>query len=254
MSRFVVPSCIVLALTAFVGCSLEGGRVADGDQSALDGSVSFRLLTTSSVQIDSVGYEVDNLLGADSVIGSFTVPADPSLHVPVLGVQSLSPGDYGLTLSAIGTRLDGTSIPCTSIRTAFRVNGGSDTFIGDISLSCIVQVDPTTVPTADVPLDTVPATDESVVETFSYGPRTAQGENVGGACWFPAIALNVDHTNAAVHYSWTVMPDGTFTLNSSNTSGSYRCASAGDKTLTITGTLNGQSSMKSFTVSCAPCP
>lgn len=264
MSRFVLPSCIVLALTALVGCSFEGGLVARDEPSGTDGSVSFRLLVSSNFQLDSVSYDVSTELGADVDSGAIALLDDPSAHVPVLTVQSLSSGDYGLTLSAWGRLGDGTSVPCTSVRTGFHISGGSDTFIGDISLSCTAntqvdtgsskQVDTASNPTTHVVLDTVASTEGNLVETFSYGPRIVQGENVGNTCWFSSIALNIDHTNEAIQYSWTVMPDGTLTLNSSNTSGTYRCSSAGDKTLTITAMLNGESSMKSVTVSCTPCP
>jgi hypothetical protein len=151
-------------------------------------------------------------------------------------------------------------VPCTSPAKTFPVTSGTNTSIGDLPLTCTIssQVDNSGSAMADVSVSTVNTTQNNIVETFTYGPRTVNGKSVGGQCTFPStIALNVANTNTAIHYSWTSTPDGTFALNTTNTAGTYTCQTPGNKQLTVTGTetVGGQTvtSSKQVTVSCAPC-
>ncbi len=255
MTKFVASGCIMWGLVALAGCSAEGGQVGGEERGGRDGSVSFNLLSGSNVQIASISYDVATQAGTDVVNGSIAVPDDQSQHVPVLGIQSLSSGDYALTLSATGKLPDGTSVPCTSPKTGFHVNSGANTFVGDITMTCTItsQVDTSGSATADVSVNTVTNSQGSVIETFTYGPRSVQGKTVAGVCTFSPITIKVQNSNTAIAYSWASTPDGTFTMNTANTSGTYNCASPGDKTLTLTGKLNGETSTKSVTVTCAPC-
>ena len=243
-----------LAATALFGCSADQSAQPGGVSGGNNGSMSFNLLASSNVTIASIAYDVNTQGGADVTDGSISVPDDQSQHVPVLGVQSLSSGDYTLKLSATGQLPDGTSVPCTSPTTGFHVNSGANTFVGDITMTCTItsQVDTSGSLTADVSVTTITSTQGSVIETFAYGPRSVQGKVVGGACTYAPISLKVQSVNPVV-YSWAATPDGTFTMNASNTLGTYNCASSGSKTLTLTGVLGGVTSTKSVTVTCAPC-
>jgi len=248
----------VLAATAFIGCSADHST-QPGSGDGTTGSMSFNLLANGNVQIDSVNYVVHTSpADTDVVDGSIPVPSDQSQHVPVLGIQSLSPGDFTLQLSATGKLPSGGSVQCTSPKTAFHVNTGANTSIGDLPLTCAItsQVDTSGSATADVTVTTVTTTVGSVIESFAYGPRSVDGalNSAGTACVFPPIALNIKNANASIAYSWAATPDGTFTLNSTNTQGTYNCQSNGDKTLTVTGTLNGQTSTKQVVVHCNDTP
>jgi hypothetical protein len=255
VNKFSAAAAIIAA-AAFAGCSADHSSGPEVGGGAKDGSMSFNLLASPNVQIDSIGYVVHTSpADADVVDGSIPVPSTQSQHVPVLGIQSLSSGDYTLQLSASGKLPDGTTVPCTSPKTGFHVNTGANSFVGDIAITCTItqQSDTTGSATADASVNVVTNTVGSVLETFTYGPRSVPGTTVGGACTFPPITLKVANSNASIHYSWAATPDGTFTLNSTNTSGTYNCASPGDKTLTLTGTLNGTTSTKNVTVTCQPC-
>src|SRR6476469_6329835 len=175
-------AAVLAAASAFVGCSADNSPQPGVGGGAKDGSMSFNLLASSNVQIDTINYDVATQANVDVVNGSIPVPDDQSQHVPVLGIQSLSTGDYALTLSATGKLPDGTSVPCTSPKTGFHVTGGANTFVGDIALTCTItsQVDTSGSATADVSVTTVNNTQGSVIETFTYGPRSVQGKVVGG--------------------------------------------------------------------------
>src|SRR4051812_36248064 len=253
--KFHAAAAVLAATAALFGCSADHSPQSGAGGGAKDGAMSFKLLASPNVQIGSISYAVATQTGTAVVNGSIPVPDDQSQHVPVLGVQSLSSGDYTLLLSATGTLPDGTSVPCTSPTTGFHVTSGSNTFVGDIPLTCSIttQSDTSGSATADVTVTTVTTTQGSVIETFAYGPRTVNGKTVGTTCTFPPVAINIANANSAIAYSLGATPDGTFTLNSANTQGTYNCASPGSKTLTVTGTLAGQTSTKSVTVTCAPC-
>jgi hypothetical protein len=256
MAKHVGVAIAILGLLAAAGCSGDSAPAGAG-RGQSDGSLSFKLLSSSNVQIDSISYDVKATPGgADIITGSIPVPSDASQHVPVLGLQSLSPGSFSLTLSATGKLPNGSSVPCTSPTAVFSVTSGTNTFIGDLPLTCSIttQVDTSGSATADVSVTTVTTTQGNVVEQFGYGPRSVDGSLVGGACVFPPIAININNGNPAIAYSWAATPDGTFTLNAAKTAGTYNCASNGDKTLTVTGILNGQTSTKSVTVHCNDVP
>ncbi len=243
-----------LAAAALVGCSADHSA-QPGSSGAKDGSMSFNLVANGGVTIDNINYDVKTQGGTEVVNGAIPVPDAQSQHVPVLGIQSLSAGPYTLLLSATGKLTDGTSVPCTAPLTGFNVTSGNNTFVGDITLTCSTtsQVDTSGSASADVSVTTVNTTLGSVIETFTFGPRSVQGNSVGGACVFAPIAVKVANTNTAIHYSWAATPDGTFALNTANTQGTYQCASPGQKVLTVTGVLGTETSTKSVTVTCAPC-
>jgi len=253
-----VSLAIVTAAAAFGGCSGESTALR-GSGDGATGSMSFNLLANGNVQIDSVNYVVHTSpADADVVDGSIPVPSAQSQHVPVLGIQSLSPGDFTLQLSGTGKLPSGGSVQCTSPKTAFHVSTGANTSIGDLLLTCAItsQVDTTGSATVDLSVTTVTTTVGNVVETFAYYPRSVDGalNSAGTACVFPPIGLNIKNTNTSIAYSWAATPDGTFTLNSTSTQGTYNCQSNGDKTLTVTGTLNGQTSTKQVVVHCNDTP
>jgi hypothetical protein len=254
MAKLVRVGWSLVGLVVLVGCSGSGGGPESSTQGR-GGSVSFNLLTSSNVQIDAIDYDVSTQVGVDVENGSIPVPAAQAQHVPVLGIQSLSAGDFALTLSATGKLPDGSTVPCTSPKMGFHVNSGVNTAIGDVTITCSIttQSDASGSASVDVSVTTVTNTVGSVIETFGYGPRSVTGTTVGGVCTFPPIAVKIANTNSAIQYAWSATPDGTFALNSSHTSGTYACATPGDKTLTLTGTLNGQTSTKSVTVTCVSC-
>jgi hypothetical protein len=162
----------ILGLLAFAGCSGESGGPDLAGQKP-NGAVSFDLLTSSSVELDSIHYDVATQFGTDVVNGSIAVPDDQSQHVPVLGIQSLSVGDYALTLSASGKFPDDTSAPCTSPKMGFHVNAGANTFIGDVTLTCITttQVDNSAGILIDTSVTTVTQTVNSVRHLRLCEPR-----------------------------------------------------------------------------------
>jgi len=249
---------LVTALTAsaLFGCSADKSPSL-GEK---DSSVSFNLLA-GDVSIAAIDYDLNTQAGADVVNGSIQVPDDDSQHVPLLGIQSLGSGDYLLLLSATGTRPGGVAVSCTSATTAnplgtpFHLNPGEQNhFVGDITLRCTEtnQVDTTGSATADVSVVVDVINVGGVVEPFTYGPRNVKGKKQGTACVFtPTVHLKVSGAHTGITYSWAApTPDGTLTMNATNTEGDYQCVTGGTKTLALTGTSGGQSTTKTITVNC----
>jgi methionine-rich copper-binding protein CopC len=236
----------VLATMSLVGCSADKSPEASEKSS----SISFHLKTSGGVQIDAVNYDLTTTpSGADVVNGTLPVPDDQSTNIPLLGISSLGAGTYALDFTATST--DGKYV-CDSGKVAFTLAAGQSLALPTINLQCstTVQVDTTGNVSATVSVTTAQQTVGSVIETFTYGPITANGQEVNNACVFAPITLKVAAKDPTIAYSWGATPDGTFTLNATNTAGTYNCASGGTKTLTLTGVQGGTTSTKQVSVSC----
>lgn len=243
-----------LAATAFIGCSADQGPKT-GEKTS---SISFGIKTSGGVQIDTVHYDLNVQGGGDVVNGDLPVPDDQATNIPLLGIQSLGAGAYQLEFTANGVDASNKHYICDSGKIGFTLGSNQNLALpGPIILACstTVQVDTSSSVTADVSVTVSQTTVGSVIETFTYGPRTANGHVSGTQCVFAPITLKIANTNPSIAYSWATGSDGTFTMNASNTQGTYNCASGGDKVLTLTGVLAGTTSTKSITVTCnaAPC-
>jgi hypothetical protein len=230
-----------------LACSAPDERGAPGER---DADLRFHLLTPDGVRIDSASFDLNTQGGADVAEGAVPVPNDDSAIS--LGIESLTAGDYVLGFAATGT-LRGQPVACVSAPALFHLNPGQHLALPDITLVCTVTQQSDTSSGIDANLVVVIETVVvgSVVETFTYGPRAVKGlPNAAGVCEFPPIALKIASKNPSIVYQWSTPGDGTFALNAAQTQGTYTCASGGNKTLTVTGTLSGVSSSKSVTVTC----
>src|SRR3954470_1429717 len=218
MNKVVWLGCAILSTAGLIACSADSGQPLASSGEA-DGSLTFNLAASSNVRIYTIEYDLNTQAGADVVNGSIPVVNDKSQDVHLLGVQALATGDYKLSLSATGKLPDNSSVPCTSSATAFHVTSGTATFVGTIALNCTIATPVTSgAASADVSVN-VMGSQSDFIETFSYSPRSVDGLLVGSACTFPAIDLQISNLNSAISYSWKASPDGQFSLNATNTSG-----------------------------------
>lgn len=243
----------VLATMSLVGCSSGDKTPAASDSSS---SISFHLKTSNGVEIDAVNYDLTTDTGAEVISSSIPVPGnDSATGVPLLGISALGAGNYVLDLKA--TSADSKYV-CDSGKVGFTLSAGQTLTLPTINLQCstTVEVDNSGSVLADVNITTSQQTVGSVIETFSYGPRSVNGVKNGTTCDFSGahVALNVANADAAIAYSWSASPDGDFTLNAKNTQGTYNCKSGGTKTLTLTGVKGGQTSTKQVSVVCSDAP
>jgi hypothetical protein len=246
LNKVSATTALLAAAVGLAGCSSDQ-KQATGDEKGA--SIGFHLLASNGVTLTSAQYDLNTQAGANVVDGSVPVPNDDSTIS--LGIQNLGAGDYTLAFSATG-QYQGHAVPCTSAPTNFHLNSNQQLDLPTITLTCTVtnQVDTSSGVNADVTVAVETITIGSVVETFTYGPRTVKGHNnASGVCQFPPVALKIAATAAnGVSYSWGAQPDGTF--GGTPTDGTYQCVSGGLKTLTLTGVKGEVTSTKSVTVNC----
>ena len=240
-------SALMAAAVGVAGCSSDQQQATGNEKGA---TVGFHLLASNGVTLTSAQYDLNTQAGANVVDGSVPVPNDDSEIS--LGIQNLGAGDYTLAFSATGM-YSGKAVPCTSAPTNFHLNANQQLTLPTITLTCTVtnQVDTSSGVDANVTVAVETITIGSVIETFTYGPRTVKGHKASqtSPCVFPPVALKIAATAAnGVSYSWAASPDGTF--GGSATDGTYTCASGGSKTLTLTGVKGETTSTKSVTVNC----
>jgi cysteine-rich repeat protein len=246
LNQVSATTALLAAAVGLVGCSSDQ-KQATGDEKGA--SIGFHLLASNGVTLSSAQYDLNTQAGANVVDGSVPVPNDDS--TVSLGIQNLGAGDYTLAFSATG-QYQGHAVPCTSAPTNFHLNTNQQLDLPTITLTCTVtnQADTSSGVNADVTVAVETITIGSVIETFTYGPRTVKGHNnTSGVCTFPPVALKIATVAAnGVSYTWSSATDGTF--GGTPADGTYQCVSGGLKTLTLTGVKAGVTSTKSVTVNC----
>jgi hypothetical protein len=235
---------VVLVAAALVGCAAEPHAAEHAD-----GSVALRLVTIGGVELTEVDYDLARQSGEEVTSGAIPVPDDGTNAS--LAVNGMRSDDYRLSFSATGS-FQGVPVACTSAPTLFHLAPGQHLTLPTITLSCRVttKVDTTGSASADVSITTSTIEVNGIVEPFSYGPRSVSAKPVGTSCVFPPVAFAVANRDTSIHYAWSVTPDGSFSMNATNTTGTYQCVSGGDKTVTVTATSGGTSSSESVTISC----
>ena len=259
LNRFGVAGAFIAAAYA-VGCSSDSPKSQDGQNT---GSVTFQLRTSDSkVDLTSVHYDLaTNPALAPVLSDDIDVPRPESKMS--LGLQRLTYGSYRLRFTAQGTYHSSTgdkTVSCTSAgdpNEIFSVSAPSAT-LPVITLTCPAvsgQTDGRGGVEVDVDVHVVETTEENVVESFSYGPRSVLGYLDAGVCAFPNVNIKIKHDDPTVTYVWSDASDGTFVPSNTTTDGTYTCGSGGTKVLTLTATKGTTVSTKQFTIVCddAPC-
>jgi len=232
---------------AFIACSGETSKQTG------DSSVTFKLSTDEGVEITEVTYDLDDQDGNQVKTGVIAVPNDDSVINGFIG--ALPADDYSLGVSATGT-YNGAPVSCaTQTPSEFSLAAGQTLALSpNPVLVCTVEqqvgqeIGNVTFE-VDVEVQTI-ETVVSALETFTVAPTTAAVTNSGGTCTWAPIGIDVDDPAAGVTIAWAASPDGTFSLDADNTDGTYNCASPGNKSLTVTATLNGVSASVAVPVIC----
>lgn len=249
-NKFGVFTAMIVG-AAFLGCSADQASEPGGSETGA--SVGFKLTTSQGVVITSVNYDLNTSPGGANVADDSIPVPNPDSTISV-GINSLQPGSYSLAFSATGL-YNGQSVPCVSTPTTFSLTAGQNLTLPTQTLTCTVEV-PNTDNTGSVGVNVDVAVEQisvngNNVEVFSYGPRSVTGRtNAANACVYPPVNLKVFNNDTTITYTWAATPDGALALNALNTQGTYTCASAGSKTLTVTATKDGRSNSKTVTVEC----
>ena len=259
LNRFGVVSALVVAAAA-VGCSSDTPK---SGQNGENGSISFKLTTSDGkVDFSSAHYYLTTQATPPAAVLDDDIPVARPESVLSLGIQRIAYGAYGLRFHADGTyhNPNGTNQPvsCDSPVSNFSLSTPATVVLPTITLTCTAvsgQTNNTGNIEANVDVRVVENTEENVIETFSYGPRSVLGYLDAGACKFPDVALKIKNDDTTIAYTWSDNGGGgTFLANANTTDGTYTCGSGGTKVLTLTGVKGSTTSTKQFTVVCDDTP
>jgi hypothetical protein len=239
------------------GTTSPNGTTANSASSGDVGTVAMQLTLAPGTTLSTVQYTFSNptLAGFNSITSTVDVSGSDKISF----VLTLPAGTgYSLSLTATDSKGD----PCSGGPLTFAVVADQNNPVS-LNLVCTQTIDAAVVG-PDVNIGTVAVTGDVELETVTNTPLCAAVSalgvspaqaTVGQTATLSAAGLDANDQSSDVTLTWTATGGAGTLADTTGTSNTFSCSSAGTETITVTATMTGGGSCpttgsRSTTISC----